>query len=139
MLWDSKKQSTMISNSSFKAEYTALTATSKMTWLVRLLNHFGVDNLTHVKLCCGKQSAIHLDNNPVQHEKTKHIEIDVHFTRDIVLKGLLELSCIPIGDQLADLFTKTFPSSQTSKLLYSLGVYPDASTPSSTLVSPARL
>ncbi|XP_019106129.1 uncharacterized mitochondrial protein AtMg00810-like [Beta vulgaris subsp. vulgaris] len=128
--WKSKKQST-VSKSSSEAEYRALAAAaSEITWLVRLLTELGVDNLNPVKLCCDNQSAIHLGKNPVQHERTKHIELDAHFTRDKVLEGLLELSYIPTGEQLADLLTKTLPSPQLSKLMSNLGVSPAESTPS---------
>lgn len=93
-------------------------------------NELGVDNLTPVKLCCDNQSAIHMGKNSVQHERTKYIELDVHFTRDKVLEGLLELSYIPTGDQLADLFTKTLPSPQLSKLMSNLGVFTAVPAPS---------
>jgi len=55
-------------------------AASEVTWLVRLLEELGIANLTPVKLNCGNQSALHIARNPVFHERTKHIEIDCHFT-----------------------------------------------------------
>lgn len=93
--WKSKKQST-VSKSSSEAEYRALSsAASEITWLVRLLTELGVPNLAPVTLFCDNQSAIHLAHNPVQHERTKHISIDCHFTREKVLEGLLHLTYIP--------------------------------------------
>ena len=45
-----------------------------------------------VTLHCDNRSALHIARNPVFHERTKHIEVDCHFTRDKVMEGLLQLS-----------------------------------------------
>ena len=120
--WKSKKQST-VSKSSSEAEYRAMSqAASEVTWLVRLLEELGVHSLKPVTLHCDNQSAIHIGRNPVFHERTKHIEIDCHFTRDKVLEGLLQLSYLPTADQLADILTKILPSSQHKHLSTKLGM-----------------
>lgn len=64
---------------------------SETIWLVRLLTELGMSHLQPVALYCDNQSAIHIGKNPVFHERTKHIEIDCHFTRDKVLEVLLDL------------------------------------------------
>lgn len=88
--WKSKKQGT-ISKSSSKAEYRAMSsAASEITWLVRLLEELGLTNLKPISLHCDNKNSIHIAKNPVHHERTKHIEIDVHFTRDKVLEALLQ-------------------------------------------------
>ena len=93
--WKSKKQAT-ISKSSSEAEYRAISsAASEVTWLVRLLEELQVDKLKPVTLHCNNQSAIHIGKNPVFHERTKHIEVDLHFTRDKVLEGLIQLTYLP--------------------------------------------
>lgn len=56
-------------------------AASEVKWVVRLLEELGIYNLKPVTLHCDNQSAIHIAKNPVHHERTKHIEIDVHFIR----------------------------------------------------------
>ncbi|XP_074364966.1 uncharacterized protein LOC141706032 [Apium graveolens] len=90
--WKSKKQPT-VSRSSSEAEYRAMAAaTSEVTWVVQLLQELGVNHLSPVTLFCDYQSALHIAKNPVFHERTKHIEVDCHFTRDKVLEGLLQLS-----------------------------------------------
>ncbi|KAL2941800.1 Retrovirus-related Pol polyprotein from transposon TNT 1-94 [Bienertia sinuspersici] len=120
--WKSKKQHT-VSKSSSEAEYRALShAAAEVTWVVRLLEEFGLTNLQPVTLFCDNQSSIHIAKNPVHHERTKHIEIDVHFTRDKILEGLLHLAYVPTSEQLADVFTKVLPSSQFSHLLSNLGM-----------------
>lgn len=121
--WKSKKQGT-ISKSSSEAEYRAMAATtSEITWLVRLLTNLQVTDLKHVTLNCDNQSAIHIGKNLVFHERTKHIELDCHFTREKVLEGLLELTYTPITQQLADVFTKALSSPQHNYLLSKLGMF----------------
>jgi len=97
-------------------------AASEITWLVRLLAELGANNLTPVTLHCDNQSALHIARNPVFHERTKHIEIDCHFTREKVLDGLLQLTYMPTKSQLADVLTKILPSSQFQNLLTKLGM-----------------
>lgn len=120
--WKSKKQST-IARSSAEAEYRAMAAAAaEITWIVRLLQELGLNNLLPVELRCDNISAIHIGKNPVQHERTKHIEINIHFTRDKVLEGLLELSYVPTSEQVADVFTKPLASPQHNYLLGKLGI-----------------
>ena len=120
--WKSKKQST-ISKSSSEAEYRAMAqAAAEVTWVVRLLDEMGVSNLQPVNLHCDNQSAIHIGINPVFHERTKHIDIDCHFTREKVLEGLIQLTYLPTQSQLVDIFTKILPSSQFQMLMSKLGM-----------------
>jgi len=97
-------------------------AASEVTWLVRLLAEIGVEHLTPVQLHCDNQSALHIARNLVFHERTKHIEIDCHFTRDKVLEGLLQLTYLHTTHQLADVLTKALPGPQFQTLLSKLGM-----------------
>jgi len=97
-------------------------AASEITWIVRLLEELGVSGLTPVQLNCDNQSALHIARNPVFHERTKHIEIDFHFTRDKVLEGLLQLNYLPSSSQLADVLTKVLPGPHFQDLLSKLGM-----------------
>lgn len=121
--WKSKKQTT-IARSSTEAEYRAMAhAAAEVTWLVRLLTELGVTNLTPISLHCDNQSALHIAKNPVFHERTKHIEIGCHFTRDKVMEGLIQLSYLPIKSQLTDVLTKNLPAAQFKLLLTKLGMF----------------
>ena len=69
------------------------------------LKDYGV-TCDEVPLLCDNESAIKIAYNPVQHSKTKHIEIRHHFIRDHVKRGDIALSYVRTRDQLADIFTK---------------------------------
>ncbi|GJX13909.1 ribonuclease H-like domain-containing protein [Tanacetum coccineum] len=84
--WKSKKQNTL-SKSSIEAEYGALVSvTSKVIWILKLLKDFKIVDLLPVSLHYDSNSAIKIAINPVFHERTKHLEIDLHFVTDIALK-----------------------------------------------------
>ena len=56
-------------------------------------------------------SAVYLSTNPVQHQRTKHVEIDLHFVREWVAVGDVRVLHVPTTSQFADIFTKGLPSS----------------------------
>ena len=66
-------------------------AASEITWMVRLLEDLGIHNIKPVTLHCVSQSTLHIAHNPILHGRTKHIEVDSHFTRKKVMEGLIQL------------------------------------------------
>ena len=63
-------------------------------------------NLSKSTIYCDNSSAINLSKNPVNHSRTKHIDIRHHFLRDNIEKDVINLDFIPSENQLADIFTK---------------------------------
>ena len=88
--WKSKKQN-IISKSSAEAEYKAMSnAASEVVWVTRLLHELGLQDLKPITLFCDNKSAMHIAKNMVFHDRTKHIEISCHYTREKKsLKGFL--------------------------------------------------
>ncbi|KAH9652494.1 protein kinase domain-containing protein [Citrus sinensis] len=104
--WKTKKQN-VVSRSTAEAEYRSLADLScELQWLRALfadLGHLQHDPMT---VYCDNQSALYIAENPVYHERTKHIELDCHFVRERVQSNLLLPLHIPTSMQVADVFTK---------------------------------
>ena len=80
--------------STTEAEYVAAASCcSQILWMVAILRDFGL-NFKSVPLLCDNTSAISLANNPIEHSRTKHIDVRFHFLRDHNEKGDIELSYI---------------------------------------------
>nr|GEV13771.1 cysteine-rich RLK (receptor-like protein kinase) 8 [Tanacetum cinerariifolium] len=104
--WKSKKQ-TVVSKSSTKAEYRALAdVTCEISWIKCLFKDLGLTISSPTSVYCDNASAIALASNPIQHARTKHIEINCHFVRDKIRQGLILSTYIPTQHQLADVLTK---------------------------------
>ena len=88
---------------------------AQIIWLQHKLFDYGV-KLSKVPLYCDNTSAINLTRNPIQHSKTKHIEIRHHFICDRVQKEDCEIQFVKTENQLADLFTKPLTRDRFSKL-----------------------
>jgi hypothetical protein len=71
---------------------------------------------------CDNVSVVYLSTNPVQHQRTKHVEIDLHFVRDRVAIGDVWVLHIPTTSQFADIFTKGLPSSTFTKFRSNLNI-----------------
>jgi hypothetical protein len=65
-------------------------------------------------------SAVYLSTNPIQHQRTKHVEIDLHFV--CVVIGDVHVLHVPMTSQFADIFTKELPSSVFSEFRSSLNI-----------------
>ena len=75
-----------------------------------------------IPIYCDSRSAIAISCNPVQHSRTKHIDIRYHFIKDHVEKGTIELYFVGTDNQLADLFTKALDSKRFNFLISKLGM-----------------
>ncbi|GKB16442.1 ribonuclease H-like domain-containing protein [Tanacetum coccineum] len=93
-------------------------------WLSVLLQERDVewDQVLPVKLFCDSQAALKIAANPVFHERTKHLEIDLHFVREIFLSGVIETQKINTAVQPAYLFTKGLDKNQHENLVLKLGL-----------------
>ncbi|KAK8710039.1 hypothetical protein V6N13_145383 [Hibiscus sabdariffa] len=121
--WRSKKQA-VISRSSAEAEFRALAqGICEGIWLLKLLKDIHPTAATGFELFSDNKSAIQLAKNPVQHDRTKHVEIDRHFIQENLKNGVVTLSYTQSAHQLADIFTKALPRQSFVSFLGKLGIY----------------
>ena len=120
--WSSKRQNT-VSRSSAEAEYRAVAnAVAEATWIRQLLSELHTPLRKTTLVYCDNISSVYMSANPVQHQRTKHIEIDLHFVRERVALGDVRVLHVPTTSQFADIFTKGLPSSVFTEFRSSLNV-----------------
>ena len=126
--WSSKRQPT-ISRSSAEAKYRGVVnAVAETTWLRNLLLELHVPLQKATIVYCDNVSAFYLSHNPVQHQRTKHVEIDIHFVLEKVQLGQIHVLHVPPSAQYADIFTKGLPRHLFQEFRSSLRVRSTAAT-----------
>ncbi|GKF58067.1 ribonuclease H-like domain-containing protein, partial [Tanacetum coccineum] len=120
--WFAKRQSAL-SRSSAEAEYRGVAnAVAETCWLRNLLRELHTPLSFATLVYCDNVSVVYLSSNPVQHQRKKHIEIDIHFVRDLVAAGQVRVLHVSSRYQYADIFTKELPSALFEEFRTSLSV-----------------
>lgn len=120
--WSSKRQDT-VSRSSAEAEYKGVAnVVAETCWIRNLLLELKCPISTATLVYCDNISAVYLSTNPVKHQRTKHVEIDIHFVREKVAMGQVRVLHVPSSSQFADIFTKGLPTSLFNEFKTSLSV-----------------
>jgi hypothetical protein len=78
--------------------------------------------MNQVCLLCDNESAIKIAYNPCEHSRTKHIDIQLHFLRDHVIKWDIVISHMQTNEQLADIFTKPLDEKSFRELRSELNI-----------------
>nr|GEV92082.1 retrovirus-related Pol polyprotein from transposon TNT 1-94 [Tanacetum cinerariifolium] len=119
--WSSKKQD-CTSMSLVEAEYMSLSACcAQVLWLRTQLTDYGF-HFNKIPMYCDSKAAIAILCNPVQHSRTKHIDVRYHFIKEKVEKGIVELFFVKTEYQLADPFTKALSEDRFKYLIRQLGM-----------------
>nr|GEW57565.1 copia protein [Tanacetum cinerariifolium] len=119
--WFFKKQ-TALAISTIEAEYiSAGKACQQAVWMIQALIDYDIC-LDNVLIMCDNKGAIDLSKNPVQHSRTKHIEIRHHFLRDNVQKGNISIKKVAFEYNIADIFTKPLKHKVFNYLILGLGM-----------------
>jgi hypothetical protein len=104
--WLSRKQ-TSVALSTSEAEYIATSVASReAVWLWKLLAGIFDLELEPTLIHCDNQSCVKLTENPVFHDRSKHIEIKYHYIWDMVERRVVELQYISTDEQIANILTK---------------------------------
>ena len=100
----------MTAQSSCEAEYMAAAETVReCIWQRTFLEEIGLGVTRPIVIGCDSDSAIKLAADPVYHERTKHIDVWVHFIRDHVRRGAAVLLFVPTAEAVADVLTRPGP------------------------------
>ena len=93
--WQSKKQN-VVARSSVEAEYRAMAnRVCEMLWLKRILEGLRMPVNMPMKLYCDNKASISIAQNPVQHDHTKHVEIDRHSIKEKIDSGTVCMPFVP--------------------------------------------
>ena len=104
--WFGRKQS-CVALSTAEAEYViACSASCEAVWLRKLLSYLFDLHLDATSIYCDNQSCVKLFENPVFHNRLKHIEIKYHYIRDMVKRGAVKLQYVAIGEKIADVLNE---------------------------------
>ena len=120
--WKSKKQS-VVARSSAKAEFRAMAqGICELLWLKIILEDLKIRWDEPMRLYCDNKSAISIAHNPVQHDRTKHIEVDRHFIKEKLDSGMICTPYVSTQNQLADILTKGLNCSNFERIISKLGM-----------------
>jgi hypothetical protein len=121
--WSSKRQN-VISRSSAEAEYRAVAnGVVEACWLRQLLQELHAPLTKSTLVYCDNVNVVYLSTNSIQHQHTKHVEIDLHFVRECVAIGDVRVLYMPTTSQFVDIFTKGLPTSVFLKFRSSLNIH----------------
>lgn len=136
--WEARKQKT-VALSSTEAEYIALLEASKEViylkqkyictniylstiYLKRFLSNAGFNQMTQVKIFCDNNGARKLAENPVFHNRSKHIDVYHHYIRDVIGRGELKVEYTPTYKMAADILIKGLSKQKHTRYLEFVGL-----------------
>ena len=94
----------------------------ELLWLKIVLEDLKVKWEGPIRLYCDNKSAISIAHNPVQHDRTKHVEVDKHFIKEKLDSKLICTPNVPTGGQVADILTKGLSNPTFRNILDKLGM-----------------
>lgn len=124
VIWTSKKQRSVVT-STMEAEYSSMCQAGKdVVWVTRWMNE--LDFARHLNLPIvlngDNQGTLDLIKNPEHHSRSKHIDIQLHYLREIINDGYATAARVSTHDMVADIFTKPLAAPMFKELRGKLGV-----------------
>jgi hypothetical protein len=96
-----------------EAEYNAISMEAcEAMWLWNLLAGLFGQTPDPIMIHCDNQSCVKLSENPVSHDKSKHVEIKFHYIRDMVQRKAVLVQYLPTNEQIIDVLTKPLAKSK---------------------------
>jgi reverse transcriptase-like protein len=116
--WKSKKQK-VVALSEFRGIAKGIT---ELLWIRKLPEEVGFPQRQSSELNCDNKVVISISENPVQHDRTKHVEVDRHFIKEKLEADIIHIPFVRSKEQLADILTKAVGAEQFEDTLCKLGV-----------------
>ena len=115
--WRSKKQKVVVL-SSVEAKFRGIrSGLTEILWLRRLMKELNLEPQKTCRLLCDNKAAISISENSVQHDRTKHVEIDRHFIKQNLEEKIVEIPYVRSEDKLADILTKAVSARSFQEVL----------------------
>lgn len=124
VLWSSKKQRCTVTSTT-EAEYIAMCQAGKdIVWVTRWMEEldFSKSMKMPIQLNGDNKGALDLIRNPEFHARTKHVDVQFHFVREVIEDGFAITKHVPTSDMIADIFTKPLTPTTFRKFRSMLGV-----------------
>ncbi|KAL1541205.1 Beta-galactosidase 8 [Salvia divinorum] len=120
---DEVKKKRVVALSSAEAEFQGIkSGLTEILWLKKFMTELGSLSHKTCKFFCDNKATISIAENPVQHDRTKHVEVDRHFIKENIEAKLVELPFVRSTDQLADILTKAVDTKNFREVLDKLRI-----------------
>ena len=127
--WSSRKQRS-VATSTTEAEYMGLcNAAKEAVWLRNLLKSLGHEKYAgqSTRIYGDNQGSLKLTANPEMHDRSKHIDVQYHYVRELAEQGVIKVEYMPTADMAADCLTKPLTRQLHERNLELLGLEKGAS------------
>ena len=104
--WFSRKQSSVALNTTEKEYIATYLSSCEAIWLQKLISGLINLELDTTMILCDNQSCINMTENPLFHDRSKHIEIRYFYNQDMMQKGAIKLQYVSTDEQVPDVLTK---------------------------------
>ena len=94
----------------------------ELHWIKRLFTELGFPPTSKVDILCDNKAVIAISHDPVQHDRTKHVEVDQHFIKENLESKIIQFSFVKSEYQLADILTNAVSSKEFHNSLNKLRI-----------------
>jgi hypothetical protein len=121
--WSSKHQN-VVSHSSVEVKYRVVAnGMAESCWLWQLLQELHAPLMKSTLLYCDNINVVYLSTKPIQHQRLKHVEIDLHFVWERMTIGDVRVLHMPMTSQFTYIFMKGMPTSVFSEFRSSFNIH----------------
>ena len=122
LTWKSKQQM-VVARSRVEAEFRGMAhGVCELLWIRNILRDLGIENATPTNLHCDNKASIQIAQNPFQHDRTKHVEVDRHFIKESLDEKIIQFPFIQSESQVADMLTKAVSGKVFHSIIDKLGM-----------------